>query len=884
MTALGSCTGDTNGGWRCRRCQLLLPEPIDPKENLRPAADGSCGCFPGYYLNKTAAPARKCVLCPKNSWCPGGTESASTYTASGDPGKTDCPTNMVTVNKGARTKLFCVNKPGYSYTAPTSDTAGDPSVAECPENTFSTGYKRQAKCTPCPSGMRTEHGLPDITFVPASALPAKGYSTSYSDGAGTMAQTSAAGCKVPPGWYVTSSNKVIRCPKGEYRSEYVDATATTAHHCLRCPRGTTTYAPASPDFGFCDVLVPGYYWIGPVTRPSGSGPGTEPYTKTCEQKSYCYGGYPTDASDTSPADGKIDCTSGLWTKGIGATSSADCLIPPGHKLASGTVSECSNDPAGEFAPDWRKPGTGADGCTACGSGIKSDKVEPLAVFTLATSGADSGFVAVSPATIMNVAGTSASCYIEQGQGTMLVSSSTMANPVYRAVTCTGNNYGVADKQYELRLSPCKDCPTNMQTNATGKCYPAQPTSYKASSGGFYDPRACCTLQGWGYDGVRAAICAQGTYNPANDEPADKCRDCPPGTTTEATPPTVPSDASSVDALADCQYTQPGYGQTPGNPYTVGDPAGLQQCPIGRYSTGGAVITSSNGNCVPCPLNKTTRIEGATTDAECDVNTFGDISRAGGDFACKDCPGNLASAFNFLVDYNPKTLFVKPVSEAGATSAQQCLLEFAAIQADNWYLPTTDSLSLPQVSSTGDADCMAACGANPLCEFFTYDYGTPTGVTPVVEPACYHRIADQATEVTGLTKVAYKVLPGNGLGDEGRKRLLLAGAAKPKESGSGVFSWFNDDRAHQIGQTIDFVIDTPTISNCLDWCTDEPTCAAVVFTMVSPDYTSLDTSTAKKPCDFKRGVVNVPTSTDYTKRTMVHYRTDAAVAAVRPPVL
>lgn len=85
----------------------------------------------------------------------------------------------------------------------------------------------------------------------------------------------------------------------------------------------------------------------------------------------------------------------------------------------------------------------------------------------------------------------------------------MSDPTqFRATTCTGNTYGVAEKTYELRVNPCKDCPANTFTTGSGVC--GNSGSYRApGSGGFFDPRACCTRPGWGYDGVRAAVCAQG---------------------------------------------------------------------------------------------------------------------------------------------------------------------------------------------------------------------------------------------------------------------------------------------------------------------------------------------------------------------------------------
>lgn len=77
------------------------------------------------------------------------------------------------------------------------------------------------------------------------------------------------------------------------------------------------------------------------------------------------------------------------------------------------------------------------------------------------------------------------------------------------VQCTNNNYGVADKTYELRLSPCKDCPLNTQTTPSGACSSSSTTSYGTSTAGYWDPQACCTLPGYGFDGVQAAVCAPG---------------------------------------------------------------------------------------------------------------------------------------------------------------------------------------------------------------------------------------------------------------------------------------------------------------------------------------------------------------------------------------
>jgi hypothetical protein len=85
----------------------------------------------------------------------------------------------------------------------------------------------------------------------------------------------------------------------------------------------------------------------------------------------------------------------------------------------------------------------------------------------------------------------------------------MASPRYRAVNCDSNNYGVASRQYELRVTPCRECPEGTITSTTaGVTCTATSNAHKATNG-YTDPKACCTRPGYGFDGVRATVCAQG---------------------------------------------------------------------------------------------------------------------------------------------------------------------------------------------------------------------------------------------------------------------------------------------------------------------------------------------------------------------------------------
>jgi hypothetical protein len=74
---------------------------------------------------------------------------------------------------------------------------------------------------------------------------------------------------------------------------------------------------------------------------------------------------------------------------------------------------------------------------------------------------------------------------------------------------------------------------------------------------------------------------------------------------------------------------------------------------------------------------------AAACSQCPVNTYGDEDRAAGDLECDACPANPVSVFLFHIDESDHYVDVNLVSEPGAVSEQQCLLEFSSILAANW---------------------------------------------------------------------------------------------------------------------------------------------------------------------------------------------------------
>lgn len=92
--------------------------------------------------------------------------------------------------------------------------------------------------------------------------------------------------------------------------------------------------------------------------------------------------------------------------------------------------------------------------------------------------------------------------------------------VYKARDCgkgttpVANSYGVSSaKVYGLAQTPCKLCPAGMKVDDT--LTDVTYVTYKTTNG-FFDPLACVTLPGYGYDGRVATQCAKGWYNAGNN--------------------------------------------------------------------------------------------------------------------------------------------------------------------------------------------------------------------------------------------------------------------------------------------------------------------------------------------------------------------------------
>jgi hypothetical protein len=72
---------------------------------------------------------------------------------------------------------------------------------------------------------------------------------------------------------------------------------------------------------------------------------------------------------------------------------APCAVtPPGFYTSNGTTQLC---PAGSFRANWTT-GSAAAACQSCGEGVRADKTEQLAVYSLANNTQSFVAVATSP--------------------------------------------------------------------------------------------------------------------------------------------------------------------------------------------------------------------------------------------------------------------------------------------------------------------------------------------------------------------------------------------------------------------------------------------------------------------------------------------------------
>ncbi|KAF8059705.1 hypothetical protein HT031_005113 [Scenedesmus sp. PABB004] len=733
-----------------------------------------CVCPPGTAeLNTTTADGfvLSCEPCGKGSWCPGGSRSAAAASDARGP-RNACGANTDTKSARARSATACFAVAGYFLS---DASATGVTAAQCGSSTYTTGLNRQRACTPCPSGF-AEDGTDGLTAAGRT--------------------TSAAVCKVPPGKFV-STNEVRDCAEGTYRANYTAASAAAA--CKACPRGVTTWRKAATSIEECTKLLPGFTFGSNKAAGTKAYPGLEGVSAQNGQPLYyaagdatqCpYGTYFTGGAiaTTTASPDCTPCPSGFTTQRLGATSSVECMAPPGYFSNNVALAKC---PSGTFREDWAPAVStnaakdGADVCTACGAGIAAELRE---VDEHPTAAAGS-----------KVASSAECCYITAGQG-MLPDLSVPNKLAFKAVDCPLNFFGVNATHYGLASLPCTPCGRNLVTNTT-----------KSTS-----RAACYNMAGYGYTGGGVASpCPVGSYSPTGA--MRDCVACPTGRTTL-------DNSTAQGTIADC-VVEPGYGiYTAGATDPFAAPAGLAgltaeakaslavaECIKGAYGVGGAV----DSLCTKCTTGATTNTIGATAPGDCSACTNG----YGGFPICTACPystysvgdstGACTACASTSFSYVDGTGAVAQVSSdgitfyRGAASPAMCVPRRALLSPDAGTIYSANTKTDPIFTSTYGgltttgvaslADCYATC-ANPNtgCCMVQYNQATKT---------CY-RAAPGAPVGTGtadgVLTVSFKLPPAGNVAarlapaPSGARRLLAAsaepsGIVRAQMASSGLYA-------------------------------------------------------------------------------------------------
>ena len=400
--------------------------------------------------------------------------------------------------------------------------------------------------------------------------------------AGTVDQTS---CNCNSGYVLSLGNCYLStCAAGKYVVQsscencpvntYKTTTTALYSDCLKCPAHSTS--PAGSTSRSACLCKAGYFRVSANDEcndcPSGK--------------------YQPNAGQTVCQL----CPTGFTTEVVAATSSEDCLCPPGtgQEIDAVQGAVCRTCSLGTY-----KAVAGASECKRC----------PVTKTTLQT-GSDSPFDCVClPAFEPDIAG---NCYpCKEGHYKALAGDSP-CTPCVNGVISSDGTACICDRGYSgTNIESCTACPAGTFKAFTGpgfctECLPGQYSPSDASS-------SCID-------------CAPGFFSPGN---VASCTQCPLNTTT----------GSSDRSMSDCVCIA-GYGG-------IG-PWNCRACTPGKYKD-----TIGNIPCTPCPNDGLLGPVASTTvincmcgpgysreeDGTCQPCQAGRWKESTGDVACTLCPLN-----------------------------------------------------------------------------------------------------------------------------------------------------------------------------------------------------------------------------------------------------
>ena len=528
-------------------------------------------------------------------------------------------------------------------------------VATCPPGYYCTDAATMP--TRCPVG----------TYCPAGvSRPVPCTNGQFSpEGAKSAAE---CGPSAPPGYYLDSTNKAVRCPTGSYCSGGVRTPCPNGTYnmkqgmgaptaCLPCPAGG--YCPSPTKIVPCD---PGTYSLSTGNTASACSPcpaGTYCPAKGTATPIPCGPGTFSVGATTSGSKtvGPIQCipaAPGYYLPGTGNTSGPGIPCPAGGYCpgGSGAPLDC---PVGSYC--LSTSGGGGSGVTIpilCPAGTYGATVN---LTTAACSGPClAGYICPAGSKIDSVTKCPAGYYCPTGSAAGRICSAGGYCPigVSTPIPCPINTYNPTESTQSVSVTTaCQPCPQGRICNTpTGTVTPG--TCPRGSYCGYgVDPALCypgtyCPTEGLtspvpcpagtycDTDGlIQPKNCPTGTYSSTPGQTSSStCIACPPGTycpaggsgssTTGAgsplpCPPGTICPGSGMSSPQQCPIGNicPIPGLSSGSPCPPGrvcntageiNPSG--SCPAGTYSLGGV---GSTGNCIPCPSG-TYGLGGDTTAA------------------------------------------------------------------------------------------------------------------------------------------------------------------------------------------------------------------------------------------------------------------------------
>uniref|UniRef100_A0A383W677 Tyrosine-protein kinase ephrin type A/B receptor-like domain-containing protein n=1 Tax=Tetradesmus obliquus TaxID=3088 RepID=A0A383W677_TETOB len=707
--APGSCSMDQAGMMTCFRCI----------SNLQALLDGDCGCRPGRYLVNSGG-SLTCQLCPRGSWCPGGSAAAGPVTR---PCSLDG--SMTTARSGGAQQADCVNSPGYYYVAATS------SAAPCPANTYSVGLRYQPACTSCAGGFMTD----------PNALPAPG-----------SLFTSGEACKLKPGFFMRSPSVplAVPCPNGSY-----NAGNNRVYGCTKCAADhVTTDGPQKTSAADCRILERGYE----AKTVAGSGEITE--AQPCRLNAWCPGNV--------AAPGWTKCPAKKWTRAAGSYSEQQCLVPPGYYQpdGGGDIQQCSTGANGTYKAGWGP----ARACTPCGSGIFSGGNGSADVFDPDTQ------TTVTTALAVNAS----ACFVYPGMGMQRALKMVKDYYGYAGSVCrrntginSGSNFGRTSVTRGLVVAPCTRCagvPYGAYNETGGYTGCALPEGYAAVSVG---GSIIYTTTAFSWARVRTVTpCPKGWWcvggDPSRNATAKPVQ-CPDGLTTAAAGAiSAAACTSSMCEASNSEWQQASSscicsaGYVPvGTSYALGNLT-CEPCAAGTAAAANeAVCAACGGNtysaaaaagaCVNCPGSTVANTGHTACECPAGYAPAESTSWANGNLTCSACsPGTYAAAgspscsncaagtYSSSAASNCTACSSSQYSSSAASTCSDCPANAAAISSNTacacnaGHAPAADNswASGNLTCSACSAGTYAAAGASTCssCAAGTYSSSTASNCT------------------------------------------------------------------------------------------------------------------------------------------------------------